>query len=430
MTIEQLYAYYLQNPVIVTDSRKAAPGTVFFALKGENFNGNDFAADALKNGASYAVIDEQPRFSDHRLIVVDNALQTLQQLAAFHRNKLSVPILAITGTNGKTTTKELITTVLAQKYKVQSTQGNLNNHIGVPLTLLSFKPGIEIGVVEMGANHVGEIDFLCRIAQPDLGLITNIGKAHLEGFGDLEGVIRAKSELYRFLQLRKGTVFVNGENERLKKAAGEQLTKIFYGTAEGNWLRGEIADAHPFLKLRVGFPQGTLDINTQLVGAYNFENVLAAAAVGKYFKVEPETIKTAIENYVPSNNRSQFIKSETNEIILDAYNANPTSMAAAITNFLNIDKSRKTLILGDMLELGTSSSDEHQQIVDLLAENSALRVFLVGKQFGKTRHSGNFKMFDDARQLAAFLSENKITGHLILIKGSRGIGLEKIVGSL
>ncbi|MCL1821541.1 MAG: UDP-N-acetylmuramoyl-tripeptide--D-alanyl-D-alanine ligase [Prolixibacteraceae bacterium] len=430
MKAEQIYACYLQNPAIVTDSRKAVQGTIFFALKGENFNGNDFASAALKNNASYAVVDEQPAFSDSRLIVVDNALATLQQLAVFHRRKLQIPIIAITGTNGKTTTKELTTAVLAQKYKVQSTQGNLNNHIGVPLTLLSFKPNIEIGVVEMGANHLGEIDFLCRIAQPNYGLITNVGKAHLQGFGDMEGVIRAKSELYRYLESKNGTVFINGENQHLKTVAGNRLTKIFYGNSENSRLHCETTGAHPFLKLRIGFPSETIELETQLAGVYNFENVMAAAAIGAHFDVSPEMIKTAIQNYFPSNNRSQLVKTDTNKILLDAYNANPTSMAASIKNFLAIDDPDKIMVLGDMLELGDSSPAEHQHIIDLLTNSGAPQVFLVGEQFGKTRRPSNFRIFDSAACLAAFLAGNVISGKLILIKGSRGIGLEKIMDVL
>lgn len=427
ITISQLYNIFIQNPVITTDSRKITPGCLFFALKGANFNGNSFACSAISEGASYAIIDESQSPRNDQLILVDDVLTTLQQLATWHRKQLGLPIIAITGSNGKTTTKELTASVLKQKFKVDLTQGNLNNHIGVPLTLLTFTSNTEIGVVEMGANHPGEIEFLCNIAQPDFGLITNVGKAHLEGFGSFEGVIRTKSEMYRYLENSSGTIFIHAENQHLTDVAGNKLKKIIYGTQEGSWLKGEIVGSSPFLNLRVWFPSGILYFNTRIIGNYNFENIMAAAAIGKHFGVDPLQIKKGIEEYVPSNNRSQFINAGTNQIIMDAYNANPTSMKASISNFLAIDSPNKVVILGDMLELGEYSDSEHQEIVDLLRNESQIKVLLVGDLFCKANTPEHFLIFKDAREVAAFLRRNMVNDTLILIKGSRGIGLEKIV---
>ena len=427
ITIPQLYEIFLNNPVITTDSRKIIPGSIFFALKGANFNGNSFAHSAISEGASYAIIDESQSPGNDQLILVDDVLTTLQQLATWHRKQLGLPIIAITGSNGKTTTKELTASVLKQKFKVDFTQGNLNNHIGVPLTLLTFTLNTEIGVVEMGANHPGEIEFLCNIAQPDFGLITNVGKAHLEGFGSFEGVIRTKSELYRYLEKTSGAIFIHDENQYLTDVAGNKLKKITYGPQEGSWLRGEIVGSTPFLHLRVWFPSGILCFKTRIIGNYNFENILAAAAIGKHFGVDPLLIKKGIEEYVPANNRSQFIKAGTNQIIMDAYNANPTSMKASISNFLGINSPRKIAILGDMLELGEYSVSEHQQIVDLLRDEPDVMVIFVGDQFSKAHVPEHFLNFKNAFEVTAFLNQNMVNNSLVLIKGSRGIGLEKIL---
>lgn len=427
ITITQLYDVFFKNPVITTDSRKITPGCIFFALKGANFNGNSFAHSAISEGASYAIIDEPQSPGNDQFILVDDVLTALQQLATWHRKQLGLPIIAITGSNGKTTTKELTASVLKQKFKVDFTQGNLNNHIGVPLTLLTFSSNTEIGVVEMGANHPGEIEFLCNIAQPDLGLITNVGKAHLEGFGSFEGVIKTKSEMYRYIENTSGAIFIHGENQYLTKVVGNKLKKITYGTQEGSWLRGEIVDSSPFLNLRVWFPSGILYFNTRIIGNYNFENILAATAIGKHFGVDPLLIKKGIEEYIPANNRSQFIKAGTNQIIMDAYNANPTSMKASINNFLAIDSPRKIVILGDMLELGEHSASEHQQIVDLLRHEPQILVIIVGNEFSKTKIPENFLIFRNAIEVKGFISSNPVNDSLILIKGSRGIGLEKIL---
>jgi UDP-N-acetylmuramoyl-tripeptide--D-alanyl-D-alanine ligase len=430
MTTEQLYDIFLANPLITTDSRQITAGCIFFALRGAHFNGNHYASGALESGASYAVIDEPQNSDNERLIVVDDVLETLQQLAAHHRKQLGIPIVAITGSNGKTTTKELTANVLKQKYNAEFTRGNLNNHIGVPLTLLSFTDGTEIGVVEMGANHPGEIGFLCEIARPDFGIITNVGKAHLEGFGSLEGVINAKSEMYRYLEKTGGTIFINAGNPYLTDAAGTALKKITYGTSEGCWLRGEAIDSPPFLNLRIWFSSGVLYFNTRLTGAYNLENVLAAAAIGKHFGVDPLLIKQGVEKYTPSNNRSQFFHRGSNQVIMDAYNANPTSMQASISNLLSQKFPSKVAILGDMLELGEYSGTEHQRIVDLLPADCSVSVILVGKLFGSTSHPEHFQTFENASEVKEYLSKIQFQNSLILIKGSRGIGLEKIIEGL
>ena len=395
-------------------------------LKGENFNGNAFAAEALNKGAAFAVIDESAFATDGRMILVDNVLLCLQQLANYHRNQLGLPILAITGTNGKTTTKELITAVLSKKFKVESTKGNLNNHIGVPLTLLSMTKNTEFGVVEMGANHPGEIKTLCEIANPDFGLITNIGKAHLEGFGSFEGVIRTKSEMYDFIRYKGGKCFLNAENPILVKQA-EGIEQIRYGTSTSYFMPGEIASTGNYLVTKALFSKGWLYLNSKLVGDYNFENLLAAACIGKYFGIDPLLIQEAIADYTPSNNRSQLIQKEKNTIIMDAYNANPTSMLAALSNFASIRHDSKCIILGDMLELGESSAEEHQKIADFIETQNFAEVFLVGPQFKNTVNIKEKKKFDQVELLSNYLKTQPIENKLILIKGSRGIHLEKIL---
>ncbi len=396
-------------------------------MKGENFDGNRFAASALEAGASFAVVDSPAVAKDKRFILVKNVLETLQQLAAFHREELGLPVIAITGTNGKTTTKELVAAVLSKKYQVEYTRGNLNNHIGVPLTLLSMTAETDIGIVEMGANHPGEIDFLCRIARPGYGLITNVGKAHLEGFGSFEGVVRTKSELYRFLEEQNGLVFVNGGNEILLGSAGNILKKVRYGTAKDNYQRGEVAGSIPFLQVKAWFRDQELLVPTHLVGDYNLENVLAATAVGRYFGVEPSLIRDAIESYTPSNNRSQYMKAGSNEIIMDAYNANPSSMQASIANFLTLPQPGKLIILGDMLELGDAAAGEHQQIINYLSTSVQHGVLLCGPIFHNTSLPPGFLSFPDRAALMDYLRANPPVENLILIKGSRGMQLEKLI---
>lgn len=429
MNIEKLYSIFLNYPVVTTDSRNIPTDSIFFALKGDTFNGNAFAKEALNKGAAFAVIDEPEYAIDNRFIVVDDVLQCLQQLARYHRDKLGLKILAITGTNGKTTTKELVAAVLSRKFKVNFTQGNLNNHIGVPLTLLSMNKETEIGVVEMGANHPGEIDALCQIANPDFGIITNIGKAHLEGFGSFEGVIKTKSELYNFLKQKKAKCFINADNSILIKQA-EGLEQIQYGHSTSYFMAGELASTDNYLVVKALFQPGWLYLKSKLVGDYNFENLLAAACVGKYFEIDPLKIQAALVDYTPSNNRSQLIKTEKNTIIMDAYNANPTSMMAALVNFANIKDESKCLILGDMLELGEVSDAEHQKIVDFIEEQNFSEVFLVGPRFGNTTNIKEKKKFDQVELLSNYLKTQPIENKLVLIKGSRGIHLEKILALL
>ncbi len=426
MKIASLHAIFRDYPTVTTDSRNIPENSIFFALKGENFNGNTFAGEALIKGAAYAVIDEPEFATSERMILVDDVLISLQQLAQYHRNQLGLTILAITGTNGKTTTKELITAVLSKKFRVNSTKGNLNNHIGVPLTILSMDEQTEFGVVEMGANHLGEIKVLCDIANPDFGIITNIGKAHLEGFGSFEGVIKTKSELYNFIRNKGGKCFMNADNPLLVQQAMD-IEQISYGKSTTCFMAGELASTDNYLVVKALFPKGWLYLKSKLVGDYNFENLLAAACIGKYFEVYPLLIQDAIAEYTPSNNRSQLIQKTQNTIIMDAYNANPTSMMAALTNFAGIRHENKCVILGDMLELGDSSAEEHQKITDFIEEQTFSEVFLVGPLFKNTTDRTQKKKFDQVELLSNYLKTQPIENKLILIKGSRGIHLEKIL---
>ncbi len=429
MNIQDLYQVFKNHPVISTDSRNIPAGCIFFALKGQNFDGNRFAAESLEKGAACAVVDD-PQLADRPgFFRVENVLESLQKLANYHRKKLNIPVLAITGTNGKTTTKELISAVLRRSYKITATQGNLNNHIGVPITLLQMTRETELAVIEMGANHPGEIAELCRIAEPNYGIITNIGKAHLEGFGSFEGVIRTKSELYDFLRQHGGKCFLNADNEiLLQQATG--LDKLTYGTTPEADLQGFPEESSWYLTVRVLFSKGWLYLKSKLIGNYNFENILAAARIGMHFDIDPTEIRKAIESYEPGNNRSQLISKGSNQIIMDAYNANPTSMTASIRNFMQIRFPRKTLILGDMLELGNLSAEEHQKIVDLIRTDHFDHVFLVGQNFSRTQ-AGSALKFDTTELLADYLGkQDPITENLILVKGSRGISLEKIIEKL
>ncbi len=419
MEIEQLYNLYTQSFKVDTDTRKIRKGSIFFALKGENFNGNLFAEEALKKGASYAIVDEIVKSKNNNIIKVNNGLQTLQKLANFHKKKLAIPIISLTGSNGKTTTKELINAVLSTKYKTVATQGNLNNHIGVPLTLLSMTPKTEIGVVEMGANHMGEIKFLCSIAEPNYGYITNFGKAHLEGFGSFENIIKEKSELYKFIKKANGTVFINSDdNIQIKQAIGLK-------TVAFNQKKIILKSFNPYVN--VNFKNITIKSN--LIGKYNFTNIAAAITIGDYFKVEPLTIKNAIENYIPTNNRSQIILKNTNEIILDAYNANPSSMEEALTNFNLLKSKNKIAILGDMFELGKTSLQEHQKIADLATLFNFNKVYLIGKAFSTVtvKNASQFESFEAFKKSQNYINVNNTS---ILIKGSRGMALERILDLL
>ena len=430
MEIDKLYRIFLQHPVISTDSREIPSGCLFFALKGEKFDGNKFATESLKKGAAYAIIDQPDLAGDERLILVDSVLGCLQSLANYHRKQLGIKIIAITGTNGKTTTKELASAVLQQKYQVTFTRGNRNNHIGVPLTLLGMTSRTEVAVIEMGANHPGEIAALCKIAEPDYGLITNIGKAHLEGFGSFEGIVRTKSELYDFLRKNGGKCFLNIDNGLLVKQA-DGLEQITYGSLSGAMLQGMREEGVYFLTVRALFPKGWLYLKSKLIGSYNFENIMAAALIGLYFGVDPLFIQKAIETYQPGNNRSQLMQLRSNNVIMDAYNANPTSMMAALENFRTIKHAKKVLILGDMLELGSQSEKEHQKIADFINKENFFRVFLVGKNFSKTNTREAVKKIQSSALLAAYIEKQApMENTLILIKGSRGIQLEKVIAKI
>jgi len=426
--IKKLYGLFLEYPSISTDSRNIIKGSLFFALKGDNFNGNKYAEDALSKGASYAIIDEKQYQKDNRFFLVKDVLESLQELAKFHRQQLNFPIIAITGTNGKTTTKELIRQVLSEKYITKATTGNLNNHIGVPLTLLSFSKELEMGIVEMGANHRNEIAGLCEITQPNFGLITNIGKAHLEGFGSYEGVIMAKSELYSYLRNNQGKIFFNEDNELLKEI-GQDISHISYGSSKKSNIRGELAKPFPYISIDYFENKKALRINSNLVGTYNFENMMAAICIGKYFNVDSDQIKKALESYHPKNQRSQFLKTKSNEVIIDAYNANPTSMKAAIESFAQSPMTEKTLILGDMLELGKDSLKEHKNIIGLI-KGQFKSVFLVGEQFCIAAKGSGIPCFKSTDKLLKHLNDHPLTKTSILLKASRGIRIENVLDQI
>jgi len=430
MNTEALYQIFLKHPVVTTDSRNIEAGSLFFALRGDNFNGNTFAQTALERGAAYAVVDEASFATGERILLVENVLATLQSLALLHRQRMGIPVLAITGTNGKTTTKELTASVLSKKFNLISTRGNLNNHIGVPLTLLTIKPETEFAIVEMGANHPGEIDALCRMAQPDFGLITNVGRAHLEGFGSFEGVIRTKSELYRFLEQNQGTIFINTSNPLLTAQTG--LTrKIGYTTVKGGeGLEGELVSADPLLVFKILFPKGWLYVKTRLVGGYNLENALASAAIGHYFDIDPTRIASALESYKPDNNRSQLVDTGRNRLLMDAYNANPSSTRVALENLAQLQAHKKGVILGDMLELGPDAAMEHQKIIDLLSTLDLDLVLLAGPNYAGCKLPANFKCFSQSTELVTHLKEEQFSEYLLLVKGSRGMKLETVLPEL
>jgi UDP-N-acetylmuramoyl-tripeptide--D-alanyl-D-alanine ligase len=427
--IESLYQYYLKHPVVCTDTRTITTGCLFFALKGENFDANTFAEQALLQGAAFAVVDNATFATNEKCILVSDVLTTLQDLATHHRKQLSIPVVGLTGSNGKTTTKELIRVILAEKYNTFATKGNLNNHIGVPLSILSLPLDVEIAVIEMGANHQKEIEMLCEIAQPTHGLITNVGMAHLDGFGGFEGVKKGKAELYAYLKHRSGYAFVYRNNPYLiEMISAANLNKIvFYGAEKENAVSGELMNTDPLISLKWSNKIGTFNSHANLTGTYNFENILAAICIGDFFGVAPDAINNGLANYFPVNNRSQLTKTEHNTVICDFYNANPSSMSVALTNLKALSGSHKTVIIGDMFELGSEAEGQHQQIVEMANELNFEKLIFIGENFFAFRDQLGGKFFKTRNEASIYLSQNLIKDNLVLLKGSRGMALEQLL---
>lgn len=427
-----LYQQYLNHRVICTDTRSISAGCLFFALKGENFDANTFAEEALKQGAAFAVIDNKDYQLNDRCILVEDVLSTLQSLAKHHRNQLNIPVIGLTGSNGKTTTKELVNAVLTEKYRTFATKGNLNNHIGVPLSVLAIQDDTEIAVIEMGANHQKEIEFLCTIAQPTHGLITNIGMAHLDGFGGFEGVKKGKAELFNYLKDVRGIAFINHDSEYITEmSAAAGLEKmIYYGTEPGLTITGKLVSSDPLITLKWKNETGSYTATTNLTGAYNFENILAAISIGAFFGLQPDQINQGLADYHPNNNRSQLTKTASNAVICDFYNANPSSMAAAIKNLSSLASANKAAIIGDMFELGDEAAQQHQEIASLAAKAGFNTLILIGKYFYplKDKHEGHF--FGTPKEAEAWLQNNPIKDSLVLLKGSRGMALEQLLPML
>jgi UDP-N-acetylmuramoyl-tripeptide--D-alanyl-D-alanine ligase len=428
--IENIYSRFLESGQrISTDTRKISEGSLFFALRGDNFNGNNYAEDALNKGAAFSIVDDKNLKPNERLIFVEDVLETLQQLSNFHRRQLKIKVIGLTGSNGKTTTKELINAVLSQKFNTHATQGNLNNHIGVPLTLLSLTADHEFAVVEMGANHQREIEFLCKIAEPDFGLITNIGKAHLEGFGGFEGVKKGKGELYDFLKKTNGLIFLHGDDAILTELCGDYKNVITYGSKDSFDCTGTISASKQFLEISWHLKNDAEKnfISSRLTGSYNFGNILSAVCVGNYFGVEKDFIKKGIENYTPSNQRSQVVEKNSNTFILDYYNANPSSMEAALLNFEKNFSGNKIAIVGDMLELGNESLQEHRYIIDLIKKLNFSETVFVGKIFGQLSDHIHAKFFNTSDEAKNFIAQQHFVNSSFLIKGSRGLKMEKVM---
>ncbi|RCW89907.1 UDP-N-acetylmuramoyl-tripeptide--D-alanyl-D-alanine ligase [Winogradskyella arenosi] len=424
MTIADIYDKFKTCTTVSTDTRKLSEDCFYVALKGDNFNGNTFVQQAFDGGAKFCLVDEDDAVITPNCILVKDCLQTLQDLANHHRKKIDIPIISLTGSNGKTTTKELINAVLKTTYKVKATRGNLNNHIGVPLTLLSFTKDLDFGIVEMGANHLEEIAFLCRIAEPDYGLITNFGKAHLEGFGSVEGVVKAKSELYEYLKSHNKTIFINTEDPKQVSQVGSYSKVSTFGTAPENDCVISFKDAKPHVSLHYK----ATELHSQLIGDYNYGNIAVAVAIGQYFKIEPQAIQRAIAQYKPDNNRSEIIIKDQTEIILDAYNANPTSMIAALQNFKQLSAEHKFLFLGDMFELGADAAKEHQAIVDFLQHHfKDQQIYIIGENFKKTETEDYIHKYASFDALKSHLKTLDLSQASVLIKGSRGMALERIL---
>ena len=425
MKIEEIYQCYLQCSYVSTDTRKIESNSLFIALKGDNYDANMYANEAISKGALFVIIDNKKYFTNKdKMILVENCLRTLQQLATFHREALGLQVIALTGSNGKTTTKELINAVLSKKYNTKATVGNLNNHIGVPLTLLTFDENTDIGIVEMGANHQKEIEMLCNIAKPDFGYITNFGKAHLEGFGGIQGVIKGKSEIYNYIQENNKQVFVNLDDP-IQVEKTNKLKLISFGINKPKAsININFVEANPYINISYHY----IKIKSNLIGLYNANNIFAAICIGSFFKVSDHDIKAGIESYIPENNRSQIVSKKTNKIILDAYNANPSSMSLSIENFLQLEEKEKLIIIGDMFELGAETDHEHKEIIKLLETNTKFESYLVGKYFYENKNNNeNFKFFKTFESLKTYMTENLPLNKLILIKGSRGMALERIL---
>ncbi len=428
LTTENLYNLFQANPSISTDTRSITKNSIFFALKGDNFNANEFAQQAIEKGASYAIVDEE-KYANDNCLLVEDVLSALQDLARHHRKQLKIPVLGLTGSNGKTTSKELVNAVLAERYKTFATFGNLNNHIGVPLSILSITNNVEVAIIEMGANHQKEIELLCTIAQPTHGIITNVGMAHLDGFGGFEGVKKGKAELYAYLKETNGYTFINRDNKHLlEMCATAGLSKlIYYGTENGNTIKGSLKNSDPFIEVEWTNHEVSSTVKTNLTGSYNFENILAAICIGDFFDMDAEAINQGLSNYQPKNNRSQLTKTETNTVICDFYNANPSSMSAALSNISTLSAEQKTVILGDMFELGPESAAQHE-IIAKQAEQSRLdKIILIGKYFYVLKDEIDALFFETPAEAAHFLQENPVNNNLVLLKGSRGMKLESLL---
>ena len=423
--IQELYDLFLKHSNVSTDSRVIQEGDLFFALKGEHFNGNKYALEAIHNGASFSIVDDESIEDHPQIIYTDDVLKTLQELSLSHRQRINIPLIGITGTNGKTTTKELVQAVLSKKFNTYSTKGNLNNHIGVPLSLLEINESHEIAVIEMGANHIGEIEFLCQLSQPGFGLITNIGKAHIEGFGSIEGIIKAKTELYKHLEINKGLAFVNITDDLLIQLS-RAIKIITYGPDSQANCSTQLMASYPALQIKWTKKDIGYTINSNLYGSYNFQNINAAISIGDHFKVDAEDIIAGIEAYTPDNSRSQLIRTSRNILYMDAYNANPTSMELAINNFNNLPESKKVMILGDMMELGDDSPEEHQKLIDLANSMPTEAVIYIGSYFQDLLGEKE-NVFTNVQEAKNWLSENPFVACSILIKGSRKVELEKLL---